>query len=185
MFLVFLAPVLGFITQFKIQSAQSLNKLKLSSYQYAGIPQYPPPPAFVPKPLPVLLGGGLFLFARSVRGKDKAFADELLKQAQVALRQDATIGMELGQGVETGGVYSSMFAQSGGYDQLVLQFQIEGGNAWAQGVAYGVRQHETIQLVSLEVANMDASINGTPFEINIPLPKGQVEEENGDESKQD
>lgn len=181
MLFLFLAPALGFSPL--PPKAQSLSQLRLSSYQYAGIPRYPPPPKFIPKPLPVLLGGGLFLFSRSVRGQDKPFANELLRQAQVVLRKDATIGMELGQGVETGGVYASQFAQNGGYDQLVLQFQIEGGNAWAQGVAYGVRQKDTVQLVSLEVANMDASINGTPFEIEIPLPMGENKEGESEKSE--
>jgi hypothetical protein len=147
----------------------------------------PPPPPFVPKQLPVILGAGLFLFASSVKGADRAFATELLQQAQAVLRQDPTIIMELGQAVETGGVYSSLSTTCTAnvegnaqqeYKQLVLQFQIEGGNAWAQGVAYGIQEcnsnsnaknkNDEIQLVSLEVANMDATINGTPFEITIP-----------------
>ena len=132
----------------------------------------PPPPVFVPKPLPVLLGGGLFLFANSVNRQYKAFAQELLKQSEAAMRSDAMVSMELGQGVEAGGIYASKYARApGDIDQLVVQFQIEGGNAWAQGVAYGIRTTgNNIQLVSLEVANMDASMKGTPFEINIPMP---------------
>ncbi|CAB9500694.1 expressed unknown protein [Seminavis robusta] len=133
----------------------------------------PPPPSFTPKPLPVILGAGLFLFASSVNRNDKSFATQVLQQAQIALRADPTITMELGQAVETGGVYSSQSSTAKvgtrDYKQLVLQFQIEGGNAWAQGVAYGVAPIDDptqVQLVSLEVANMDASINGTPFEIN-------------------
>lgn len=70
----------------------------------------PPPPPFTPKPLPVILGAGLFLFASSVKGSDRAFAKELLQQSQAVLRQDPTIVMELGQAVETGGVYSSLSA---------------------------------------------------------------------------
>ena len=79
------------------------------------------------------------------------------------------VSMELGQGVEAGGIYASQYdVANGGIEQLVVQFQVEGGNAWAQGVAYGIRQNQSIQLVSLEVANMDASMKGTPFEINVP-----------------
>ena len=137
---------------------------------------YPPPPEFIPKPLPVLLGGGLFLFAGTssmMRNKHtKKFVESLLDQATNAMNADASIIMELGQGIEAKKVYSaSPMFRSGNYDQLVLQFQIEGGNAWAQGVAYGVRSDTSgiIQLVSLEVANMDASMNGIPLEIkNIP-----------------
>jgi hypothetical protein len=128
----------------------------------------------------LILGGGLFLFATSVRTKDKDFAASLLQQAQVALRSDPVITMELGQDVESGGVYSSLSTtttvankssqgQRKPYKQLVLQFQIEGGNAWAQGVAYGVQAipDGNFELVSLEVANMDATMNGKPFEINL------------------
>jgi hypothetical protein len=148
-------------------SGQSSSPQQLTKFS-------PPPPEFIPKSLPVILGGGLFLFATSVRGQDKPFADALLKQAEVALRGDPTIGMELGQGVETGGVFASKFFKTSDcdFDQLVLQFQIEGGNAWAQGVAYGIRSKKdanNIQLVSLEVANMDASMNGTPFEVAIRI----------------
>lgn len=122
------------------------------------------------------------MFASSVPKKDKPFAEAILEQAQAALRSDATIGMELGLGVETGGVYASRFATSGNYDQLMLQFQIEGGNAWAQGVAYGVRRDNKVRLVSLQVANMDASMSGTSFEVQIPTPATmeEVESENED-----
>jgi hypothetical protein len=140
----------------------------------------PPPPNFVPKPLPVLLGGGLFLFRNSVQKQDKEFAQELLLQCQVALRACPTVAMELGQGMECGGVYASQSGEtSNNIKQLVLQFQIEGGNAWAQGVAYGIKlpaaqqdedasdETAAVQLVSLEVANMDASMNGTPLEVAV------------------
>jgi hypothetical protein len=92
------------------------------------------------------------------------------------MRADPTIIMELGQSIEAGGVYSSQTTtlhspsrDVPSYQQLVLQFQIEGGNAWAQGVAYGIKAipDGEVHLVSLEVANMDATINGKPFEINV------------------
>lgn len=85
------------------------------------------------------------------------------------MRTDPIITMDLGQGVETGGVYSSQKTNYEGIDQMVLQFQVEGGNAWAQGVAYGIQDADSnIQLVTLEVANMDASMKGTPIEVYIP-----------------
>jgi hypothetical protein len=123
--------------------------------------------------LPIILGAGLFLFSTSVAKKDKEFAAAILQESQTAMRADPTIGMELGQALEAGGVYASLSttADVSGqtYKQLVLQFQIEGGNAWAQGVAYGVQAFPggNYELVSLEVANMDATMNGTPFEINV------------------
>ena len=76
------------------------------------------------------------------------------------------------QGVETGGVYSSLRETTkDGIEQIVLQFQIQGGNVWAQGLAYGIKSLDqpALRLVSLQVANMDASMNGTPF--NIPIPE--------------
>lgn len=186
-------------------------------------PSRPPtPPSFRPLPLPVVLGGGLFLFAKSRAdlgrgggggGGVARFAEELLRQARAVLRADPSVTMELGQGLETGGIYSFLLGGGDGVDdvggaewdggrrrrgsgacrQLVLQFQIEGGNAWAQGVAYGIQLMgdnldadaaanledgpgstamigDNVHLVSLEVANMDASMNGTPLELSIPWP---------------
>jgi hypothetical protein len=184
-----LAPA-GFITTCPSKDVRGISWLNVANENASDevrmdpIQLPPPPPSFTPKPLPVILGAGLFLFASSVKGCDRAMANELLQQSEAVLRQDPTIVMELGQAVETGGVYSSLSATATGgdaqqYKQLVLQFQIEGGNAWAQGVAYGIQKSKNInnsnnsnkaeiQLVSLEVANMDATINGTPFEISIP-----------------
>ena len=137
----------------------------------------PPAPDFNPKPLPIILAGGLFLFGSSVKPKDRPFANELLSCAQKVLQTDPTMTMELGQGIETGGIYSSLRGTTrDGIEQLVLQFQIEGGNVWAQGIAYGIKQSRddnpaALQLVSLQVSNMDASMNGTPF--NIPVPTAE------------
>ena len=84
--------------------------------------------------------------------------------------------------METGGVYASKTStvvQGSSFKQMVLQFQIEGGNAWAQGIAYGIQQQQqqqqqqqgvnegVVQLVSLKVANMDASMNGTPYDVPL------------------
>jgi hypothetical protein len=132
----------------------------------------PPAPAFNPKPLPVVLAGGLFLFGSSVKPNDRQLVNELLSAVQSVLNTDPTITMELGQGVETGGVYSSLRETTkDGIDQIVLQFQIQGGNVWAQGLAYGIKSLDqpALRLVSLQVANMDASMNGMPF--NIPIPE--------------
>lgn len=137
----------------------------------------PPPPAFKPKPLPVILVGGLFLFGSSVQPKDRILVDELLGRVQLILDKDPTITMELGQGTTAGGIYSSLRETSpDGIEQIMAQFQIEGGNVWAQGIAYGTKEDDSpMRLVSFQVANMDASINGTPFLIAIPefdeLPK--------------
>ena len=137
----------------------------------------PPAPAFTPKPLPVVLAGGLFLFGTSVKPNDRQLVNELLAAVQSVLNTDPTITMELGQGVETGGVYSSLRETTkDGIEQIVLQFQIQGGNVWAQGLAYGIKSRDqpALRLVSLQVANMDASMNGTPF--NIPIHVQDTEE---------
>mmetsp|Transcript_10001 Transcript_10001/g.21135 ORF Transcript_10001/g.21135 Transcript_10001/m.21135 type:complete len:200 (-) Transcript_10001:114-713(-) len=140
----------------------------------------PPPPPLQTKALPVMLAGGLFLFGSSVDKRDRAFADEVLSLAQDALRMDPAVSMELGQGVEAGGVYASSrsTATDGAgreVDQIALQFQVEGGNAWAQAVAYGVRYETTgnsnndVRLVSLQVANMDATMSGTASNVAVPF----------------
>lgn len=133
----------------------------------------PPAPELKRVPLPAMLAGGLFLFAKSVPRAQRKFADELLKVSESALRSDPTVVMELGMGVETGGIYASSHASTGqnGLDQLALQFQINGGNAWAQGVAYGVqyKQGGRVALLTLEVANMDAVLNGQAFQIPLDM----------------
>eukprot|EP00565_Helicotheca_tamesis_P001149 CAMPEP_0185723236 /NCGR_PEP_ID=MMETSP1171-20130828/146_1 /TAXON_ID=374046 /ORGANISM="Helicotheca tamensis, Strain CCMP826" /LENGTH=172 /DNA_ID=CAMNT_0028390905 /DNA_START=235 /DNA_END=753 /DNA_ORIENTATION=+ len=141
-------------------------------------PPPPPPPQLKPLPLPVILAGGLFLFRSSVKPQYKKFADDLLQLAQNALRSDATVTMELGQGIESGGVFASSAARKTQYmgrniDQLVLQFQINGGNAWAQGIAYGIQdncdeQEKKCYLVSLEVSNMDAVLSGQSYLVSVP-----------------
>ena len=70
-------------------------------------------------------------------------------------------------------MYASQRTSIASWDQLLVQFQIEGGNSWAQGLAYGVQAKADsnkggIQLVSLSVSNMDSSMNGTPFQVRIP-----------------
>lgn len=140
---------------------------------------FPEPPALKTLPLPVILAGGLFLFRSSVKPQNREFADELLAVVQRTLRADPVVSMELGQGIETGGVYASTATStemndSDGkkqVDQLVLQFQINGGNAWAQGVACGLKDSDTdsnVRLVSLEIANMDAMMFGQASAVTIP-----------------
>mmetsp|Transcript_45289 Transcript_45289/g.95018 ORF Transcript_45289/g.95018 Transcript_45289/m.95018 type:complete len:212 (+) Transcript_45289:97-732(+) len=134
----------------------------------------PPPPELKRTPLPVMLAGGLFLFATSVSPSQKNFANRLLALSEEALRTDPTVVMELGTGIEAGGVYASSSGTAvyagNTVDQLILQFQINGGNAWAQGVAYGIvpsGQQGEATLLNLEVANMDAVLNGQSFQIPL------------------
>jgi hypothetical protein len=169
---------LSIASSFLVLSNGCINKRTATDLFLARSPP-PKPPNFVPKPLPLLLGGGLFLFMNSVKRQDKEFAQDLLAQSQTVLRADPTVTMELGQGIETGGVYASQSSETASVKQLVLQFQIEGGNAWAQGVAYGIKGGDDdakIQLVSLKVANMDASLKGTPFDVPIPINDQDIDE---------
>ena len=148
----------------------------------------PPPPLLKRASLPTMLAGGLFLFATSVPSSQRKFANELLDLSEEALRSDPTIVMELGMGVEAGGIYASSYVPyhkertllwGKNVDRMVLQFQINGGNAWAQGVAYGARECSEkgrITLLSLAVANMDAVLNDQSFQVPFALV-------DGDESK--
>ena len=117
--------------------------------------------------LPAMLAGGLFLFATSVPSSQRSRAERMLRLAQEALRSDPTVTMELGPGIESGNVYASSSDKVGNVDQLVLQFQINGGNAWAQGVLYGVEDENGLRLISLEVANMDAVLNNQSFQVQL------------------
>mmetsp|Transcript_38947 Transcript_38947/g.83903 ORF Transcript_38947/g.83903 Transcript_38947/m.83903 type:complete len:233 (+) Transcript_38947:96-794(+) len=155
-------------------------------------PPPPPPPSSPPPqpklkriPLPVALAGGLFLFATSVPPSQKKFARKLLALSEETLRSDPTIAMELGMGIEAGGVFASSYIDGAGsdgadalwgertVDRLVLQFQINGGATWAQGVAYGVQdrndcgEDDGVTLLALEVANMDAVLNGQSFQVPL------------------
>mmetsp|Transcript_35512 Transcript_35512/g.72651 ORF Transcript_35512/g.72651 Transcript_35512/m.72651 type:complete len:119 (-) Transcript_35512:63-419(-) len=116
-----------------------------------------------------MLAGGLFLFATSVPSSQRSRADKLLRLAQEALRSDPIVTMELGPGIEAGNVYASSKGTVGDVDQLVLQFQINGGNAWAQGITYGVEDENSnsLRLVALEVANMDAVLNNQSFQVPL------------------
>ena len=142
---------------------------------------------------------------------DKAFSKEILKAAEDVLRVDPLISMELGLGIEAGGIFasSSSFTNSvvvvavnendngNGNDgdncesesessvttttksksttttikihQMVMEFQLNGGNAWAQAKVHGIKYGETgpVQLLSLGVANMDASLSGDWAQVKV------------------
>jgi len=111
--------------------------------------------------------------------------------------------MELGLGLEAGGVFSSSSSRSSSSSslssssssrpiengeeeteekkvekeepvvlivrQLLLEFQINGGNSWAQCRCHGLKiGEEDIQMVSLGVSNMDASLTGGWAEVTLP-----------------
>ena len=192
-------------------SSTLLHTSSSTSWSPPAIP--PPPPDLKRVPLPAMLAGGLFLFASSVPSSQKSFANQLLSLSEEALRSDPTISMELGMGIETGGVYASSHTCDGSVqyrgqnvDQLVLQFQINGGATWACGVAYGIRNHAEsisissnnmqhqqggegeVTLVSLEVANMDAVLNGQSFQVPLNTLSREildrVEEEESDNASE-
>ena len=136
----------------------------------------PPRPALRELPLPAKLAGGLFLFKTSVPAADRPLAGKLLDAAQSALRSDPRVTMELGSGLEAGGVFASAASSGAGSDgaderRLVLQFQVNGGNAWAQATAFGVSRDSgsTVELLDLTIANMDQAMMGQPpFEVALP-----------------
>ena len=130
----------------------------------------PPTPLLRNIPLPLKLAGGLFLFQTSVQRKDQKFCDEILAAAQAKLREDPIITMELGTGLEAGGVFSSSSSKSDSIRQLVMEFQINGGNSWAQAKVHGIKvNQDPVRLVSLEVSNMDAVLtkNVPPFQVKL------------------
>ena len=57
---------------------------------------------------------------------------------------------------------------------LVLEFQVNGGSAWAQATAFGVSRDdgESCVLLDLTIANMDTAMMGTdPFQVALPVVK--------------
>jgi hypothetical protein len=134
-------------------------------------PQSPPPPQLNSLPLPAKLAGGLFLFQRSIKPKDRKLSEEILQLSQTILRSDPLISMELGSGLEAGGVFSSSSSNDGKIHQLVMEFQINGGNSWAQARVHGVKiLNDAAFLKSLEVSNMDAALMGGSVQVTIPPP---------------
>ena len=160
-------------------------------------PLLPPPLQLKTVPFPVKIAGGLFLFgASSVQNsEEKAFREELLRKAEYVLRKDPLISMELGPGIEAGGVFSSASSTHRGVlvaetdtgmgkerdngnaeilpvKQMVVEFQLNGGNAWAQarvvGIRYGTDDSSPIQLIYLGVANMEGSMTGGWADVTVP-----------------
>ena len=137
-------------------------------------------------PLPFKLLGGLFLFAGSVKDTDKKFSQNILQKAEEILRIDPLISMELGLGIEAGGIFASSTSTQHHYQIMIMEFQLNGGNSWAQARVCGIQKINTpedgnngqeqepdsneneIQLISLGVANMDASLNGGWAEVKLP-----------------
>jgi hypothetical protein len=137
-------------------------------------------------PLPFKLLGGLFLFAGSVKDTDKKFSNNILQKAEEILRIDPLISMELGLGIEAGGIFASSKTTQHHYQIMIMEFQLNGGNSWAQARVCGIQKIYTppedgngqeqqpdnneneIQLISLGVANMDASLNGGWAEVKLP-----------------
>lgn len=146
----------------------------------------PPAPSLNSIPLPAKLAGGLFLFQTSVKSRDKELSKEILIQAEDVLRRDPLISMELGTGLEAGGVFSSSSSIKNGVHQLVMEFQLNGGNSWAQCRCHGVKyvdgdndrnSQDAVELISLSVSNMDAAFNGGWAEVTIPKTERQSSEE--------
>ena len=140
------------------------------------------PPELTSLPLPVKLAGGLFLFASSVSKSDQDMCQALKERAQTVLNQDALIQMELGTGLELGGVFACTSSSSRMDDDdnnrtksMILECQVNGGNSWAQARIYGTSSSDdddgsSVRLLSLEIANMDASLNGGWAQVSIPPP---------------
>mmetsp|Transcript_25333 Transcript_25333/g.54771 ORF Transcript_25333/g.54771 Transcript_25333/m.54771 type:complete len:396 (-) Transcript_25333:67-1254(-) len=132
----------------------------------------PPRPVLKPLALPLKLAGGLFLFKTSVPQECQQLAQELRRLAQLALRADPRVTMELGMGIEAGGVFSSAASKDG--ESLVINFQLNGGNIWAEATAFGVSCGDSIELLGLTVANMDAAMMGETS-LTVALPKSDLQ----------
>jgi hypothetical protein len=146
----------------------------------------PPAPKLNSPPLPTKLLGGLILFSTSVKKRDKLLSKSLLLKAQDILQKDPLLSMELGLGLESGGVFSSNSSIESGVHQLVMEFQLNGGNSWAQCRCHGFQilnemgsqdEEEQVQIVSLRVSNMDAALNGGWVDVTIPNGGNEREDE--------
>ena len=113
----------------------------------------PSRPVLKAPPLPVKIAGGLFLFATSVPAAEKQRSADLQRLAQSALRNDPRVTMELGPGIEAGGVFASAATP----DALCLNFQVQGGNAWAECNAFAAKTGDGLELVDLEIRMMDGA----------------------------
>lgn len=147
----------------------------------------PPIPELVSLPLPAKLFGGLLLFSSSVKGRDKNLAQKLQLKAQNIINLDPLLSMELGRGLEAGGIFCSTSsiddvtlsnAQVASCHQLIIEFQINGGNSWAQCRCHGYQlktsdrnassdSENDIHMVSLRVSNMDAAFNGGWMDVKL------------------
>ena len=125
----------------------------------------PTRPVLKPPALPLKLAGGLFLFASSVPPQRREASESVLRLAETALRADPRVTMELGMGIEAGGVFGSSSTD----DAIVLNFQVNGGNAWAEATAFAWLQPDGPQLLDLTIANMEATVTGIP-PLNVALP---------------
>lgn len=130
----------------------------------------PPIPPLKSLPLPAKLTCGLFLFQSSVQRRDKVLCEKVLNKAENILRKDPLICMELGSGLEAGGVFSSASSIDRGVHQLVMEFQINGGNSWAQCRCHGLKidSMKEAEIISLSVSNMDAAFNGGWADVTLP-----------------
>ncbi len=138
---------------------------------------FPPPPKLNSIPLPAKLAGGLLLFQRSIKAEDRELSKEILELSQDILRRDPLISMELGSDLEAGGVFSSSSSNDGEVHQLVMEFQINGGNSWAQAKVHGIKiqNSNAVFLQSLEVSNMDAALMGGSVQVQLPPFQPQVD----------
>jgi len=123
-----------------------------------------PRPPLRQVPLPLKLAGGLFLFRSSVPREDRALADEALAASAFALNADPHVTSELGAGLEAGGVFASASCDSADGRCFALNFQLSGGNLWAEATAFGIQRNRAgpFELLELTVSNMDAALMGTP-----------------------
>jgi hypothetical protein len=151
----------------------------------------PPKPSLTSIPFPAKLAGGLFLFQTSVKKRDKDLCQEILSKSQEILRRDPLISMELGPGLEAGGVFSSSSSIENNVHQLVMEFQINGGNSWAQCRCHGLKYIDgggigdstsgnEVEMISLSVSNMDAAFNGGWAEVTLPQANSRQNEEDGE-----
>ena len=182
LFQMFVVLIVGIAASTTTSSLLMVEGLPSSSHQGRLSQQLPPPPKFQSIPLPVKLAGGLFLFRSSVKDrKDKELSKQLLRQVETVINQDPIVLMEFGPNLECGGIYSSSSSvdKSTGIHQLIMEFQITGGNAWAQGICHGYdtatrttmsqqQQQQQPTILSLGISNMDAALNGGWIDIPIP-----------------
>jgi len=138
-----------------------------------------PRPQLQQVPLPLKLAGGLFLFRSSVAPENRALADEALAAAQAALNADPLVTSELGAGLEVGGVFASSACDGEEGRLFALNFQISGGNLWAEASATGIKRRRgsskldfgtPFELLDLTVSNMDAVLTGGEPSIRVALP---------------